>query len=69
MHDGSRKAIVTAFLANLVITAAKLVRYLPTGAASTLAEAVHSVADCDNQALLIFGGRPAARAPTPEHSF
>ena len=32
-----------------------------------LAEAVHSVADTGNQALLIWGSRAARRAPTPEH--
>jgi cation diffusion facilitator family transporter len=69
MHEGSRKAIVAAFLANLGIAGAKFVGFLLTGAASMLAEAVHSVADSGNQALLILGSRLAARSATPEHPF
>lgn len=34
-----------------------------------LAEGVHSVADSGNQALLLIGGRKAARAATEEHPF
>ncbi len=69
MHEGSKKAIVAAFLANLGIAVAKLVGFVLTGAASMMAEAVHSAADCGNQALLILGSRLAARAPTPDHPF
>jgi cation diffusion facilitator family transporter len=34
-----------------------------------LAEAIHSVADTGNQALLILGGRKSRRPPTEEHPF
>ncbi|HAQ23453.1 MAG TPA: cation transporter, partial [Acidimicrobiaceae bacterium] len=34
-----------------------------------LAEAIHSVADVSNQALLLLGGRRARRDPTPDHPF
>tara|TARA_B100000686_G_scaffold310949_1_gene354143 strand:- start:3064 stop:3879 length:816 start_codon:yes stop_codon:yes gene_type:complete len=34
-----------------------------------LAEAIHSVADASNQALLLLGGRRARRDPTPDHPF
>src|SRR5688572_13476239 len=34
-----------------------------------LAEAVHSVADTSNQALLLFGGSRAKRKATPDHPF
>ncbi|MGB6456416.1 MAG: cation diffusion facilitator family transporter, partial [Streptosporangiaceae bacterium] len=40
-----------------------------TGSASLLAEAVHSVADSGNQALLLIGRRRAGRAETREHPF
>jgi cation diffusion facilitator family transporter len=69
MHEGSRKAIVAAFLANLGIAIAKFVGFALTGAASLLAEALHSVADTGNQSLLFPGGRRARRRPTPEHPF
>jgi cation diffusion facilitator family transporter len=69
MKEGSRRAVITAFFANLGIAVAKFVAFLFTGAASMLAEAVHSVADTGNQGLLIFGSFRASRAPSPEHSF
>jgi cation diffusion facilitator family transporter len=55
--------------ANLGIALTKFLAWLLTGASSLLAEAVHSVADTSNQALLLIGGRRAAREPTPEHPF
>ncbi len=69
MHEGSRKAIFAAFVANLGIAIAKFVGFLLTGATSMLAEAVHSVADTTNQGLLFLGGNKAKRAPTPDHPF
>jgi cation diffusion facilitator family transporter len=69
MHDGTRRAIVAAFLANLGIAAAKFVAFAATGSASMLAEAIHSIADTGNQGLLFLGGRRSRRAPTSEHPF
>jgi cation diffusion facilitator family transporter len=69
MHEGSRKAIIAALLANLGIAASKLVAFLVTGAASMLAETIHSLADTGNQALLILGSSRALRPATPEHPF
>jgi cation diffusion facilitator family transporter len=69
MTDGNRRAILAALLANLGIAVAKFLAFLATGAASMLAESVHSVADTGNQLLLILGGVRARREPTPEHPF
>jgi cation diffusion facilitator family transporter len=69
MKEGSRRAIIAAFLANLGIAAAKFVGFAVTGAASMLAEAVHSLADTGNQALLFFGGARARKAADEEHPF
>jgi len=69
VHEGSRKAILAAFLANGGIAIAKFVGFAFTGAASMLAEALHSVADTGNQALLFLGGSRGQRPPTPEHPF
>jgi len=69
MNEGSKKAIMAALFANGGITIAKFVGYTLTGAASMLAEAVHSAADTGNQALLLLGASRAARLPTPEHPF
>lgn len=67
--EGSTKAVVTAMAANAGIAVAKFLAFLVTGASSMLAEAVHSVADTSNQALLLLGGRRAKRAATPTHPF
>ncbi|HEX4775429.1 MAG TPA: cation diffusion facilitator family transporter [Acidimicrobiia bacterium] len=69
MHEGSRRAVVAALLANLGIAIVKFAVFLVTGAASMLAEAIHSVADTGNQGLLFLGGSRARQAPTPEHPF
>lgn len=69
MHEGSKRAIFAAFLANLGIAIAKFVGFLITGASSMLAESIHSLADTTNQGLLFHGGRQAARPATPEHPF
>jgi cation diffusion facilitator family transporter len=69
VHDGSRKAIAAAFFANLGIAISKFVAFALTGAASMLAEAIHSVADTGNQGLLFLGGARAKRAPTEIHQF
>src|SRR5256714_15232018 len=65
--DGSARAIVAAFLANLGIALAKFVAFAMTGAASMLAEGVHSVADTGNQGLLFLGGRPAPKPAPAQH--
>ncbi len=67
--EGTRRAIVAAFLANLGIALSKFVAFVLTGSASMLAEAIHSVADTGNQGLLFLGGKRARKAPTEEHPF
>ena len=69
MHEGSRRAITAAFLANFGIAVAKFVAFVFTGSASLLAEAIHSVADTGNQGLLFLGGKRSRRAPTATHPF
>jgi cation diffusion facilitator family transporter len=66
---GSTRAILAALLANAGIAVAKFVGYLITGSSSMLAEAVHSVADTSNQALLLFGQRQARREADSLHPF
>ncbi|RCK70736.1 cation diffusion facilitator family transporter [Desertihabitans brevis] len=67
--SGGTKAVVAALVANLFIAVTKFVAWALTGASSMLAEAIHSVADSGNQALLLVGGRRAKREATPEHPF
>ena len=69
MHEGSKRAILAALFANLGIAVAKLVGYAVTQSASMLAEAIHSLADTGNQALLLLGGSRAQKEATPTHPF
>lgn len=69
MHEGSRKAITAAFIANLGIAIAKFVGFLITGSAGLAAEAVHSLADTGNQGLLFLGGHRSSRSRDEEHPF
>jgi cation diffusion facilitator family transporter len=69
MHEGSRRAVLAAFLANLGIAIAKFVGFLITSSASLLAEAGHSLADTGNQLLLLLGGKRAAKAADTAHPF
>ena len=67
--EGGTRAVVAALTANLFIAVTKFAAWALTGASSMLAEAIHSVADSGNQALLLIGGKQAQRAATPEHPF
>ncbi|HEV7915048.1 MAG TPA: cation diffusion facilitator family transporter [Albitalea sp.] len=63
----SLKSILFALGANFAIAVAKTGGAIFTGSSSMLAEAIHSYADCGNQALLIWGLREAKGAPTADH--
>src|SRR6185295_12968822 len=69
MHEGSRRAIIAAFLANLGIALAKFTGFLITRSAGLLAESAHSLADTGNQALLMLGSRRAQRPADSAHPF
>jgi cation diffusion facilitator family transporter len=66
---GEKRAVFAALAANLGIAIAKFVGFAITGAASLLAEAIHSVADTTNQGLLLLGDRRARREPSESHPF
>jgi cation diffusion facilitator family transporter len=66
-HANPTKAILLALGANFVIFVAKLFAAIVTGSGAMLAEAVHSLADCGNQGLLLLGIRQAKRPPSDEY--
>ncbi|MGA9045924.1 cation diffusion facilitator family transporter [Sulfuricurvum sp.] len=63
------KSVKAALLANGIIAVAKGVAAFFTGSASMMAEAIHSTADCGNQALVLVGQKQAARGKSEAHSF
>ncbi|MGZ4773099.1 MAG: cation diffusion facilitator family transporter [Ilumatobacteraceae bacterium] len=69
MQEGSRKAIIAAFFANLGIAVAKFTGFVITGSAGLLAESGHSLADTGNQALLMLGSKRGKRPADRAHPF
>jgi cation diffusion facilitator family transporter len=67
--QGTRLSLLVAFVANLIVAAAKLAAGLITGSAALLAEAAHSVADSNNEVLIAVSFRRARRPPDADHPF
>jgi len=63
----SLKSIFYALGANGAIAVAKLVAAAFTGSSAMLAEGIHSLADCGNQGLLLWGVKAAKKPPTPDY--
>ena len=58
-----------ALAANIGVAIAKFVAAGITGSSSMLTEGVHSVVDCANQLLLLYGQHRAKRPPDADHPF
>jgi cation diffusion facilitator family transporter len=65
----SKRVIFAALAGNLIIAVIKFVASSITGSSAMLSEAIHSVVDTGNQALLLYGIRAAARSPDDGHPF
>ncbi len=68
-HADSRKVVLAALAGNVAIAVCKFAAAYVTQSASTLAEAVHSLADTGNQGLLLVGMNLAARPATERFPF
>lgn len=67
MSTGSSRAVALALAANGGIAISKFGVFFLTGSSSLLTEAIHSSADCANQALLFLGMRQGAKPATSKH--
>ncbi len=65
----STRTIVIALVANLGIAVSKFVAAAITGSSAMLTEGVHSVVDCTNQLLLMWGRRQAKKPADQYHPF
>jgi cation diffusion facilitator family transporter len=65
----SRKVVLVALAGNVAIAACKFAAAAASHSTATLAEAVHSLADTGNQALLLVGMSLAARPPDDRFPF
>ncbi|WEV42631.1 cation diffusion facilitator family transporter [Bifidobacterium sp. ESL0682] len=61
-------SVKTALLANVGVAVAKGLAAVFTGSSAMLSEAVHSVADCANELVLMVGGKAAAKSDK-DHPF
>jgi cation diffusion facilitator family transporter len=59
--------VLIAFVANVLVAAAKSVAAAVTGSASILAEAAHSWADAGNEVFLLVANRRSRRPPDAAH--
>jgi cation diffusion facilitator family transporter len=69
MSADSRKVVLAALAGNVAIATCKFAAAYLSHSTATLAEAVHSLADTGNQALLLVGMRLAARPANERFPF
>jgi cation diffusion facilitator family transporter len=68
-HTTSTRTLVIALLANLGIAVSKFGAAAITGSSAMLTEGVHSVVDCTNQLLLMWGRHASKRPADALHPF
>lgn len=67
--SGSTTVVLVALGCNLAIATAKFTAYVWTGSSAMLSEAIHSLVDTSNQALLLYGIKQSKRPPDAKHPF
>ena len=68
-HEETRRTVIIAGAANLLVGLAKLVAGILSGSSAMLAEAAHSAADTLDQVFLLTSLRQAERPADREHQF
>ena len=67
MASDNTKHIITSLIVNFLIAVSKGVAAAITGSGALLAETIHSLADCGNQGVLLFGVKQARTPPDAAH--
>lgn len=65
----STRIVIIALAANLAIACAKFLAFLWTSSSAMLSEAIHSLVDTSNQALLLYGTKRSERPADDRHPF
>jgi cation diffusion facilitator family transporter len=68
-HGATRRTVIIAGAANIVVGLAKLAAGIVSGSSAMLAEAAHSAADTLNQLFLLTSLHRAERPANPDHPF
>ena len=66
-RDSSSKVVYAGIAGNLLVAVSKLIAATLTHSSAMLSEAVHSLVDAGNQALLLYGLHRSARPPDKAH--
>lgn len=66
---GSKRVIYAALIGNGLIAVLKFIAAAFTGSSAMLSEGIHSVVDCGNQGLILFGLKRSKRAADAKHPF
>nr|WP_256466898.1 cation diffusion facilitator family transporter [Bradyrhizobium sp. 1] len=66
-RSSTKIAVYAALIGNILVAVTKIGAALWTGSSSMTSEAVHSVVDTSNEALLLYGYRRANRPPNEAH--
>ena len=69
MSGSSTSSVIAGVSANILVTIAKFIGWAFTGSSALLSEAIHSVADTSNQALLLLGLRRSVRPADSHHPY
>jgi zinc transporter 9 len=69
MEHGSSKAVITALVANIILTVLKFVAALLTHSASMMNETIHSMMDSLNQGFLLVGLKVAEKPADADYAF
>lgn len=65
----SKKVIFAALIGNFLIFVSKLAAAMYTNSSAMFSEAVHSIVDCGNQVLLLYGIKKADQKADRDHPF
>ena len=68
-HEATRRTVIIAGTANILVGLAKLAAGILSGSSAMLAEAAHSAADTLNQGFLLTSLHQAERPPDRDHPF
>ena len=69
MASESRKSVIAAIAGNLAIAVSKFIAAALSGSAAMLSEAIHSLVDTGNGALMLVGMRRSKKPSDAEHPF